>query len=555
MKLKRFSILVFIFLSTIVSGKNVVGYYYANYSAYPHTAIDYDKITHIAHAFIYPTAAGEIQTDSWFFYPDLITEAHNNGIKIIAAIGGWGNSGGFSPMAADPTSRAAFVQNLVNFCLTHGYDGVDLDWEYPNSSDRANLVTLVQELRTAFDANNIEIISAAVPSSDWNDGYDIPNLIDNMNWLAIMTYDFTGPWEAKTGNNSPLYKNPSQWGSVDNSVTYYMNKGLPKEKLLIGMPFYGYSFNAAGPFLNHSGASSISYTSANSKLSQGYEYHWDEISKVPYLQDAAHTKYISYDDTNSIKLKCEYIHQKELGGTIIWKLGFDYSNGSVPLLETVDKYIHNLPAAAPVVPVLSYPSNNTIVDSIGLRFLWSPVDWATSYSIQISNDENFNNIIINKPKISMPYLDVNGLPMDTVYYWKVRASNMTGTSEWTDTWSFSIPSLTSVDDKIITTDDFNLFNNYPNPFNPETTITYTIPNYTGANYFIVQLKIYDLLGKEVAQIVNKEQSPGTYKVVWNAESVSRRISSGTYFYQLSAVDKSNSKDRSFIQTKKMNLLK
>jgi chitinase len=143
--------------------------------------------------------------DSSFIYPELIYTAHLHGVKVIVSLGGWGRDKGFGPMAAGAQARKRFVENLTDFCIRNGYDGADLDWEYPLQKDRENFVRLISELRQAFDKAHLEILTAALPSKDYRNGYDIERLKDKLSWFGIMTYDFHGAWTSHMGHNSPLY--------------------------------------------------------------------------------------------------------------------------------------------------------------------------------------------------------------------------------------------------------------------------------------------------------------------------------------------------------------
>ncbi len=541
------TILVIVFsIGQALMAQKVVGYFYASNSSYPHNVIDYENLTHIAHAFIYPTAEGEIKTDSWYFYPELVTEAKANGVKIITAIGGWGNSDGFPPMAADSVIRSKFIDNIVKFCKDHGYDGVDLDWEYPKEADRENFVSLVKELREAFDENDLEIVSTALPSSDWGNGYDITNLKNYLNWFGIMTYDFSGPWESVAGYNSPLYKHPRQWGGIHESIKYYRNKGVPLEKLLMGMAFYGYSFNASDPFKPHTGASSISYVKANNLKTNGYNYIFDEVSKVPYLQDENKTKFVTYDDSVSIKLKCEYVHSSSIGGTIIWKIGHDYVSGSSPLLSIVGKHLLGKAKNVPVKPKLLSPINGSEFTEGPIMFEWISDEWATSYELVVASDESLQNVVLNESGISLNEFIGSNLDPGKIYYWKIKANNLIGDSDWSEVYQFQLGSISSSDDDdTFLMQEFNLKQNYPNPFNPITTIGYTIPQFTSviSEQVYVTLKVYNILGETVETLVNSTQSSGHHTVKFDASL----LPSGVYIYQLRAGTN--------LSSKKMSLLK
>jgi hypothetical protein len=136
----------------------------------------------------------------------------------------------------------------------------------------------------------------------------------------------------------------------------------------------------------------------------------------------------------------------------------------------------------------------------------------------------------------------NFLGLGVKYFWRVNATNSLGTSDWSVIWKFTIreTGISVISSEIPS--EYMLFNNFPNPFNPSTSIRYSIPYRPPGNTFVT-LKIYDVTGKEVAMLVNQNQKPGTYEVTFGANSVS----SGIYFYQIQA--------GSFMQTKKMVLIK
>lgn len=539
------SLLITFFISDCTSAKIVVGYYYATNSTYPHTAIDYSKLTHIAHAFVKPNANGSLSMDSWFLYPELITTAHQHGVKIVVALGGWGNSDGFSPMAANEQSRADFISNIINFCLTYGYNGVDLDWEYPKEADRANFVALVKELREALNTAGLEFLSAALPSTDWNNGYDIQQLVEYFDWFGIMTYDFYGPWEATSGHNSPLYSSSSQYGSTDRSINYYLGKGVPKDKLCIGIPFYGYDFKAPGMFKTHSGAASISYANIFPKLNSDWEYLWDNTSKAPYLVNQTRTDVITFDDTVSIKLKSEYVYKNDLAGTIIWKIGHDYLNGDTQLLNMIEKYMLNHPTEIPTIPRLAFPANASIIDTNIIVVKWFTTDSATAYNLQLSTSENFDSLVTNKTGINLPEQKLTNLENNTSYYWRVSSSNINGSGDWSGAWSFTtdLP-VTSVEETIITT-EFQLYN-YPNPFNAQTKIGFTI-----SSEALVNLSVYNILGQQEIVLVNEKLCSGNHEFVWNANN----YSSGVYLVRINVIYEKNNKVVRFSESKKISLVK
>ncbi len=539
--MKRFYLIILLILLFITSGrpqKIVVGYINGYYSTYPISAIDFGSLTHIAHAFIYPTENGSLKIDSWFLYPQLIQAAHQHGVKVIVALGGFGGGDAFSPMCADSTARAKFVNNLVNFIKTYNYDGADLDWEYPGSADRNNYTALVTELREAFDKNNIEILTAAVPIQDWANGYDIPKLKDKFNWIGIMSYDVYGPWENTSGHNSPLYPNSRQTTCTERGVQYYLGRGMPAEKICIGMAFGGYNLNTSGLYQTNSGGSSISYLDANAKISQGWEYHWDDAAKAPYLQNPTHTQLITYDDTTSLKLKCEYIQMKKLKGTIIWKIGRDYSGGKTPLLNLMGKYLLHPPTLKPLIPIPDFPANNEKLDTTVVNFKWKSTDSTFGYGIQLSKDSNFTQLILSKSKLSFPEFMMNNLIYNTRYYWRVNSSNTVGYSDWSEAQTFTTKSLfTFVEEGKLNPGKYEI-TNYPNPFNPNTTIKYSLPEAAK-----VKIDVFNILGIKVQTLVDETKSAGKYTVDFRAGN----LVSGVYLCRIQT--------RNFTKITKMILMK
>jgi len=381
---KQLSFLLMIFLLSFSSCKatpdyKVVGYYAAwQRGAFPAEKIDFNNLTHVAHAFIWPNADGSLATYDNFLYPQLVAKTHQAGKKIYVSIGGWGQSDGFSPMATNATARTKFVENVKNFCRTNGYDGADIDWEYPQSNtDRANLNLLIKELRAAFDAVNPNMILAmAVPISDWSGKwFDFATSKNYVNWIGGMTYDFHGSWTNHAGHNAPLYAPTNEpEGSVDLGIQYLRSRSIPPEKIFLGLPFYGKEFTAKELYGSSTGCTDRRYNEITPLLAAGWTYHWDNLAKVPYLTNFNHTKLLSFDDTVSVRIKCEYVKQKKLGGVIIWELSQDDMGNQQPLLEVTGKILNvdtSVQIMEPEVPksyVLEQNYPNPFNSSTAIRY-------------------------------------------------------------------------------------------------------------------------------------------------------------------------------------------
>ena len=198
----------------------------------------------------------------------------------------------------------------------------------------------------------------------------------------------------------------------------------------------------------------------------------------------------------------------------------------------------NTNPAKPNVPVLSSPANHSTLQPLTVAFEWRKCDRITNYKLQVSEYSNFSSYFVNDSTLTDTLKIVNGLKLYTYYYWRVCGKNASGNSNYSDVFDFR---TSSSGINIINTnipDNFRLYQNYPNPFNPETSIKYQVTKTSN-----VKLIIFDVLGNEVATLVNEKQSPGTYEVNWNVA----HHPSGIYLYRLIAGD--------FQDTKRMILLK
>jgi len=417
----------------VLSQKKIVGYYpnWINISA---NYFEFQNLTHVIQAFASVNTDGTISVPSGIPNSALIQAVHSADRKILISLGGGGgNTSGFVSVVSDSALMTNFINNVASFITQNKYDGVDIDWEFPNLRQGTQLTTLVKNLRQKFNTiDSALIISMAVPATaSTGQGFQYSSLQNYVDWFAIMTYDYYGSWSSVAGFNAPLYQSlldPLNAGAGASAVQYMISKNIPKNKLLFGIPFYGKEFKSAGLFLPQTGETDLLYNQVVDSLSTDkWIYYWDNTCDVPYLINDSSTAFITYDDTASVRIKTQYAVNQGLGGVMIWAIGQDMLlRGKQPLLESIGNVING---AASIV------SNN------------------------------------------------NNIP-----------------------------------------DDFNLANNYPNPFNPSTVIEFSIPH-DG----FVTVKVFNTLGEEVAVLGESEMTAGLHKVSFNGTG----FSSGIYFYVLS----------------------
>ena len=316
----------------------VLGYYPAwERDTLPADKVDFTILTNIIHAFAWPDSNGVLKFWEGFHYPGLVEAAHKANRKISVALGGWGQCTGFPPSTANAASRAKFIGNILEFCEKNSYDGVDIDWEFPaNPVEKANLTALVSELRAAADKRGKPfLITMAVSSGTWSgDHNDYAALKQYVDWFNDMTYDFYGSWTDRAGHNAPLYATQE---SVDASIRFLTVKmGVPPQKILLGLPFYGRTFIADRLYGPGKGGDAINYRNISGKIAEGgWTDRYDDFSKVPYLVNEKAGSMIFYDNPASIALKCMYARDKKLRGVMIWALGADYRDGKQPLLDAI----------------------------------------------------------------------------------------------------------------------------------------------------------------------------------------------------------------------------
>jgi len=345
--IKIFFLSLFIIFSLdSVYPQNKVAGYYPDWleSTLPPQNIEFENLTHVIHAFAWPQSNGNISYYQGMFNYGLASATHNAGKKILLAFGGWGQSNGFAPLAADSSARNNFINNVVELLNSKNYDGMDFDWEYPaNATEGNNLTKLVKELRERFNLENPEwLISMAVSGGSYNAQYiEFSEIVDYIDWFTLMGYDYHGSWTAHSGHNSPLYQ-PSNCsdGADDLGIIFLKNaRQVPGNKIVLGVPFYGKEFDATDLYQSITGnVNDILYTDVAPRIiNSNWEYYWDDFSKVPYLLNTDHTKFVTFDDTMSIRIKCDYARENQLAGIAIWALGQDLVSNKQPLLETIGK--------------------------------------------------------------------------------------------------------------------------------------------------------------------------------------------------------------------------
>ena len=381
-------ILLFLLLPSSVPGQNtgkeVIGYFpswkwKSTDNPLTPARISYAKLSTINYAFFVPLPDGSIvgkdsAGDRLYLQgtPDasLVSLAHRHQVRVLLSIGGWDDSENFPAVASTATIRRVFAHSCLNAVRVYGFDGIDIDWEYPGfkdhkgtSDDRTNFVLLLTALRDSLDlagrsAGKKLILTAALPAvGETLSGIDVKTIAMILDQLNIMTYDFYGSWDPLANHNCPLY--PSVGADparcVDSSFKlYHQGYGIPGSSINLGVPFYGHSFaNCVALNASHSGTDTVHFASSGmvyrdiAASRDAFIRYWDDRAQVPYLVNNEWKVLVSYDDEQSIRAKAQYIVGCGAHGVIICELSGDVMpDGSTPLLDALTDALH------PVKPVL-----------------------------------------------------------------------------------------------------------------------------------------------------------------------------------------------------------
>lgn len=319
-----------------------------------------DKLTHLNYAFATVSPSGECvsgdaRADARNF-PELAKlKRQFPHLQVFISIGGAGAQN-FANAAQSAEARQKFARTCVALMRQNGFDGIDVDWEFPkNAEEKQNYAALLAELRAQLDAARAAdgarygLTIAAPAGPQHYSGVAWEQIARTLDWINVMTYDFAGSWSSTTGHNAPLYASSFDPAKTKSAQAYnghaatqaYIAAGVPPEKIVFGVPFYGRGWKQVSHVNNGlfqkfngvpqgtRGGGAFDYRDLKKNYLPTFTRFWDDAAQVPWLYDPATQVMISYDDPESLARKAEYVRANKLGGVMIWEISTDDEQGSL----------------------------------------------------------------------------------------------------------------------------------------------------------------------------------------------------------------------------------
>jgi GH18 family chitinase len=334
--------------------KRLAGYFSAeaiHAQNYQVTDIPANLLSHVIYAFANVTAEGACvfvnPKDDEVNFPQLqdLQEDYPQ-LSVLISAGGANHSKNFAAVCASVVTRANLARSCVGFMTENGFDGIDIDWEFPGAADSENFTALLQELRSQLDVQGdtdgchylLTIAAPAGPNNIAN--LQLAQIHPLLDWINLESYDFSTASSRTTNFNAPLFTDKGDL-NVNAAVNSYLAAGVPADKLVVGVRFVGTGWQGVGPANNGlyqpdtgpapgtwdppdtAPSGSFGYQDIEENYLPSYTRSWDSEAQVPWLYNAGTGIMLSYEDPQSLASKADYVLANQLGGTMIWELAAD----------------------------------------------------------------------------------------------------------------------------------------------------------------------------------------------------------------------------------------
>lgn len=344
----------------------IVGYF-AAWKGLDLDKIPAEKLTHLNYAFanvvngVVTSGEGVEERDSIYYAELQKLKLRNPDLKILVSIGGWTWSKGFSDAALTPESRKKLTASGMDFLIKHNLDGLDFDWEYPalqgdnnvvRDEDKENFVAMLKSFRQALDSlgklddTHYLMTIASGGFRKYLEVNDLKAAAEYLDFINIMSYDFYTAGDVVTGHHANLFPNGAKGRSASTTVQEHMEYGIPADKIVMGVPFYGRMWHQVDPsdhglFQSGKFKRGLPYSAIQELMKDStYVRYWDDKAAAPYLYSDRDSAWITFEDEESMARKMDFIKENGLGGAMFWELSEDPSRS---LLNTMYRQLNSDP--------------------------------------------------------------------------------------------------------------------------------------------------------------------------------------------------------------------
>jgi chitinase len=325
-----------------------------------------DRLTHLIYAFAGISTSGECVSESpaddRVNYPELLElKQHHPQLMTLISIGGASSAARYTSATNSPSGIKTLAHSSVLYMVDNGFDGIDIDWEFPTAGQKDIYTALLVELRSQLDAQGDTdgrnyLLTIAAPAGPSNyENIDLAQIHPQLDWINLETYDFTTVASKTTNFVAPLFAAKDDPGppthNVDAAVNAYLAAGVPADKVVVGVRLIGNGWQGVpntnnGLYQSNTGPAKGTWDSPGSAPSGSFFYQdiednyivsypkfWEQEAHVPWLYNSSTGIMISYEDPRSVGDKADYVVANNLGGVMVWELAADDRQHS--LVDTI----------------------------------------------------------------------------------------------------------------------------------------------------------------------------------------------------------------------------
>lgn len=509
------------------TGASIFGYLpdweYQNAKTY----LRYDILTHIAAFDFQVSTSGVVTNPSYWPWTDVINKAHLNGVKVILCVTNFTGSQ-IHTIITDQTVKQNFFNNVLSKMNQYQLDGINIDFESLNVADRGDVINGFMTDLTAFikGTKPEAEISFAGPAVNWS-GWKLQGLANSCDYIFIMGYDFYGSWSTQTGPSAP-YTGGSYNITNTVNVQYASPTTTTPNKLILGVPYFGAKWisatqNPNSPVKSWVGSTRFSNDQPNS---QNYGLQWASNYQVPWYRwqrDDTSWYQVWFDNDSSLGIKYVLAKSKNLKGVGMWALGYDGARQE--LWNELYKRFY------PVVPVkLTSFSGSVEGNKVLLNWVTMIEENTMGFRIEkyhLDSNNGGAGVVVASVNSQKGVSGIKNYSLSDICYEKGKYLYKLYSIDYDGSFELAGETEVEIFGKELS---FELNQNFPNPFNPSTSISFTV-----AFESRIKLELYTVLGEKVADLIDKVYSRGSYSFSFNAEDYS--LNSGIYLYVLKAGEK------------------